>query len=63
MITTSYAYELQDHAEVGTCIIIMKIRSGSLGVDFFEKTEIDYADTVEEAQSMVDYLNAQNEAC
>lgn len=57
MIGTMYAYEKQEHDGV-ICHMIMEIKSGCLGVDHFEKTCVDYADTTEEAIAMVSQMNA-----
>lgn len=62
MISTMYAYEMQDHGEDGICHLIMQVETGSMGVVHFEKTCIDYADSAEEAIAMVDHMNAYLQA-
>lgn len=61
MISTMYAYEIQEHDGI-LCHLIMEVKTGSLGVRHFEKTCVDYADSAEEAIDMVNHMNAYLQA-
>lgn len=61
MISTLYVYEMQNHDGV-ICHLIMKVETGSMGVEHFKKDFVDYADTAEEAMSMAAHMNAYLQA-